>query len=557
MNPYRPDDRRRVGALLGVFLFLAVTGGVFSQSPDTAPLEQLEPERVEAQVAPVEAALEGMPALPPLSLEETALVTAVVVDPLPPAEVAPPEIPQDAVAPVAMIPGEEQVYFNATLGGGSTNSILGSINVYRLGEGPQFRVGYDHRGQDGFNFEAAGTGFFSQTNDLDAWVRLGGDGVVTGEVEGAYRDRRFGLQQRSPYFSQDLRSFSGNAAVTYAPSARFAMETRVAVEDSLRVLATGESGVDAERNRVSRVTPRIGAILEWPRFRAELSGRYDGAFLGGFDLASTSDFDLTLGLEVVPFDGLTLGATASTWYRLNDGVAFPAGGYLSYRGDPWWNIDLAGGYRIDTNDPVAFWSEYPLTEVEAGSSLDIDRLPPDEVYYAGGGIGVVIVPGLLELEGSLERRFHRERFVPDDFDETNRFYPYRLDRFRELESNTGLVLSLGRSIRIDIGWDGNWEDRLPGTAAQQIDAGIGGRAGDLALELRGTAPVTAEGGVLPEINVDVRYEIARDVELRVYALDLLAPGIDDGRSLRGVLPDENDPFIGAGLEVGAAVRVSF
>jgi len=557
MNRFRSDAHRLAAPFLGLLLLLVVTPGAFSQSPDTAPLEQLEPERVEAQVAPVEAALQGMPPLPPIELEEESLVTTVVIDPLPPAEVAPPEIPKDAVAPMAMIPGEEQIYFNATLGGGSTNSILGSINVYRLGEGPQFRVGYDHTGQDGFNFEAAGTGFFSQTNDLDAWLRLGGDGTVTAEFEGAYSDRRFGLQQRSPYFSQDLRGFSGDLAVSYAPSTRFAIETQIALEDSLRVLATGESDVDAERNRVSRVTPRIGAIFEWPRFRAELSGRYDGAFPGGFDLASTSDFDLTLGLEVVPFDGVTLGATASTWYRLNDGVAFPAGGYLSYRGDPRWNFDLSGGYRIDTNDPVAFWRDYPLTEVEAGSSLDVPRLPPDEVYYAGGGIGIVIVPGLLEWESSLERRFHRERLVPDDFDETERFYPYRLDRFRELESETGLVLSLGTSMRIDIGWVGHWEDRLPGTAAQQIEAGIGGRAGDLSLGLRGTAPVTAEGGVLPEINVDVRYAIARDVEFRVYALDLLAPGIDDGRSLRGILPDEDDPFIGTGLEVGAAVRVSF
>ncbi|MFP4210858.1 MAG: hypothetical protein ACLFR8_06430 [Alkalispirochaeta sp.] len=560
--PMTRRDLRDVVIRGGAFLLLLIAAGLFphvlsAQSDDAAPLEQLEPERVEAQVAPVEAALEGMPPLAGIPLEDLEVGTEVVIEPLPPAEVAPPEIPQDVVTPVAMIPGEEQIYFNATLGGGSTNSILGSINVYRLGEGPQFRVGYDHQGRDGFNFEAAGTGFFSQTNDLDAWLRLGGDGEVIGEFEGSYRDRRFGLQQLSPYFSQDLRSFSGSASASYTPSARFQMETAVAVDDSLRVLATGESGVDAERNRISSVTPRIGAILEWPRFRVELSGSYDGTFYNGLDLGATSDLDLTLGLEAVPLDGLTLGATASTWYRLKDGVAFPAGGYLSYRGDPRWTLDLFGGYRIDTNDPVTFWNDYPLTEVEAGTTLDRRHLPPDEVYYAGGGIGIVIVPEVLEFESTLERRFHRERLVPDDFDETDQFYPFRLDRFRELESDNGLVFSFGRSVRLDVGWTGHWEDRLPGTAAQQIDAGVSGEAGDLSVEVRGSAPVTAEEGVLPMVNVDIRYDIARDVEFRVYALDLLAPGIDEGRSLRGILPDEDDPFIGTGLEVGAAVRVSF
>src|SRR6056297_2529414 len=122
---------------------------------DPAAGVEVDPERIVVDVAPVAAVVEGLPPLPALDFEEPR-ESEIVVEALPQDDLAPPAFPRETFSALPTSPAGEQVYFNATLGGGSVNSVLGNINVYRLGEGLQFRIGYDHRGSDGFNFNEPG-----------------------------------------------------------------------------------------------------------------------------------------------------------------------------------------------------------------------------------------------------------------------------------------------------------------------------------------------------------------------------------------------------------------
>ncbi|MDA3948082.1 MAG: hypothetical protein PF508_02560 [Spirochaeta sp.] len=540
-----------------LFVVFSVSVSVSVAAQDAQPLEELEPTRVEASVAPVAAVVRDMPPLPPLPLDEAALTGEIAVDPAPPIAVPRPEIPRDAVTSAPMISGEDQVYFNATLGGGSVNSILGSINVYRLGDGPQFRVGYDHRGSDGFNLKKPGTGFFEQENDLTAWLRLDGAANTSLEVDTGYADRRFGLQQLSPYYSQDLREFDAKVTGAWTPERPVGVRATVAVSDVRRVLSTGDSGVDAQSNGYRRFTPELSGSLEWPRFGVDLTGRYDGLFLSGMELKNGSSFAVQVGVEAVPLDGLTLGVTGITQYHLSDGVYFPVEGYLSYQGSRRWNLDLSGGYRVVENDLLPLWSAYPATEVEPGTTLDESRLPVNEVLFVGGELGVVVVSGAVEVRGRVDRELHTNRLTIAPFQEERSVYPYRLTGGNSLSSDVVGEFSLGESVRLDAGWRAEWDQRLPGVPQHVARGAIRGDVRELTMEATGEVPLVTGMDALPELGIELRYEIARDVEFRAYAHDILAPGMDDGRSLRGVVPEDDDPFIGPGLELGAAVRVRF
>ena len=498
-----------------------------------------------------------MPPLPPLPLDEAALTGEIAVETAPPIAVPRPEIPRDAVTSAPMMSGEEQVYFNATLGGGSVNSILGSINVYRLGDGPQFRVGYDHRGRDGFNLEKPGTGFFEQENDLNAWLRLDSASNTSLEVDTGYADRQFGLQQRSPYYSQDLREFDAEVTGAWTPEQPVGIRGTVAVSDVRRVLSTGDSGVEAQSNSYRRFTPELSGSLEWPRFGIQMAGRYDAVFRSGMELKNSSSFAFQVGVEAVPFDGLTLGVTGVTQYRVSDGVYFPVEGSLSYQGNSRWNVDLSGGYRVVENDLLPFWTAYPATDFQPGTSLDDARLPANEVLFLGGELGVVAVPGVVELRGRVDRELHANRLTVTPFEEERSVYPYRITDANSLTSDVVGEVSLGESLRVDAGWRAEWDQRLPGVPQHVARGAVRGDVGELTMEATGELPLVTGMDALPEIGIDLRYEIARDVEFRAYARDILAPGMDDGRSLRGVVPKDNDPFIGPGLELGAAVRVRF
>ena len=118
------------------------------------------------------------------------------------------------------------------------------------------------------------------------------------------------------------------------------------------------------------------------------------------------------------------------------------------------------------------------------------------------------------------------------------------------------MITVFEGLSLDAAWNAEWEDRLPGVPQHTAEVGLSGERESLSGSVSAGIPLAA-AATIPRLDVELRYEIARDVEARVYAGDILAPGLDDGRSLRGIEPDEDDPFIGAGAEVGFAVRVSF
>ena len=528
------------------FLALLSAAPVVSQEPEL----EVAPERAVAEVAPVEAAVQGMPALPELAFEEPEQNNVAVIR-LPQDELLPPEIPRETLTETA-IAGGNQIYFNATLGAGSVNSVLGNINVYRLGEGPQFRLGYDHRGADGFNFNDPGAGFFRQTNVLDGWVRLGSE-ISRLELDAGYEDERFGLQQRSPFYSVDTRIVRGGLEFTYSPETAAEAGFSLEAQDRQRVLAAGSQASDSPRENYRSVVPELWGSLEWPRFRAETRARYEGSFPSNSELDSTSAVGLSLFLEGVPLEGVVLRVQGASKYRFEDGAYFPLEGGVEYRRNPRWGIDLAGGYRVTERSPATLWQDYPVAGLWSPTG---QVLAMTEEVFARGAVDISVIPGELRLGGDARWSREENAFVVAGYDESSGLYPVATATVDRFDTEVDAVVTVTPAVDVRGGWVARWDYRRLGEAEHEALAAVEYSDDRLSAGLSGRLPIVDEP-VLPLLELDLRYDVARDVELQVSGRDLLSPLEDTGRTRRGLIGDDSDPFIEPGFELGLAVRVSF
>lgn len=540
----------RTGVLLAIAGMIGVSGAV--AQTDEATLE-VRPERVTVDVAPVDVAIGGMPPLDPLEADEEILtVTPEARRPVS-ADLPLPELPRAELAAGQLPPVGRQVFFNATLGGGSANSVLGNINLFRLGDGPQFRLGYDHRGTDGFNFNQPGTGYFEQANALDAWLEFGEDERLGLELEGGYRDRRFGLQRRPLYYAAETRDLTGAARLTFRPETRVTAGLDVALDDRRRILAVTDTDADSPNESHGSVAALVDIRAEWPRFSVEAAGDLLRRYESGTALEPVTAVGATLGLEGVPFTGLTLRARAGARYRVGSGVLFPVDGGLEFAGGDRLTIDLAGGIRMEERSIAGLWQDYPAAALDA----TVDGRPPvDRVTFARGDLGVSVIPGILRVGGSAEWSRHSDRLLPDRYDESIALYPVRYREHEPLDIEVSAGLTPLEWLSIDGAWLGRIGDRRLGTPGQELAVAATMGSDRVEGDLSARTPL-GETAVPPRLDGEFRVSIARDVLLTIFATDVLAPLEDRGRTPRLTIPDEDDPFILPGFELGAAIRVSF
>ncbi|MFO8042524.1 MAG: hypothetical protein R6U25_04910 [Alkalispirochaeta sp.] len=538
---------------------MSILAPVAAQSNDDPAADvEVDPERIVVDVAPVAAVVDGLPPLPMLDFEESEPDgSEVVVDTLPQEELAPPDFPRETLSALPTSPGGEQVYFNATLGGGSVNSVLGNINVYRLGEGLQFRLGYDHRGSDGFNFNELGTGYFSQENSLETWVQMGTEDSLQLEIEGSYGDRRFGLQGLPTYYSADSRTLEGTADLSYQWSPRTEAGIRVDARDEQRVLAarSPDEGEGSPREIYRMLRPVVRGRLEWPRFHVEARGDYEGRFAVDSDVASSSMVGLELAVEGVPMEGLTLFAQGATRYRFSDGAFFPVQGGFDYRGSERWGLRVEGGYRVSERSPADMWNEYIVSD---WSGPEAEEIPLAETFFTQGTLDLQLIPALVDLstEFTWERQEDAFRVGAYDEDPTIAGYPITTGAFERLDGELESTISLGERTSLSVGWLSRFEDRRLGFARDELFSSVEIEGDTVSGSVSGTVPFNPSV-TLPVISTELRYRVAEDVEFRAFGRDLLGPAEEDGRTPRGVAPGEDDPFVAPGFEIGVALRVSF
>lgn len=520
---------------------------------------ELEPERATAELAPLDVSLGGMPPLDPLTLAEDVLESPIVLMDLDTVVLPVPPLPREAVGEAVTL-GGEQVFFNATLGGGSVNTVLGSINVFRIGEGPEFRIGYDHRASDGFNFKEPGSGFFRQENRLETWVRLGEEERFGFEAELGYGDERFGLQQQPRFYSAETRELSGLFSARYRWDNRSSTTLSLGLQDLGRVLAVAAVGgdeappVEAQRERYYRVEPALSARMEWPRLALTTTLDYSGRFADGVDFGTTSTGGISLRVEGVPLDGLTLFGEGATRYRLDDRAYFPVELGLEYSFRDSWIMRLGGGYRVREQSYGDLWRYYPVAAVPEETR---DAPPIDQIMFGEGELSFGLIPGYVQLTIGGGWYTHTDRLIPEPYRSEDAVYPVVRDSFEQISTRARLAFTPVERITAGVEWRGEWSDRETGAPESNVAANIRTDWRRISTEVTAEMALDGNSPAVPLLGGSLRYGIARDVELRIFFSDVLAPLEEEGRTRRGLAPSDSDPFVEPGFEAGAAIRVSF
>jgi hypothetical protein len=303
------------------------------------------------------------------------------------------------------------------------------------------------------------------------------------------------------------------------------------------------------------IRPVARGRLEWPRFHVEARADYEGRFPVDSELPSSSMVGLELAVEGVPVEGVTLFAQGATRYRFSDGAFFPVEGGFEYRGSERWGMRVEGGYRVAEQSPSDTWEEYVAT---TWSDAADEMIPVRETLFTHGVVDIQLVPSLVELSAGVfwERQAAALRIGEYDADPALAGYPVTTGTFDRLDGEVESTISLGERTFLSLGWLSHFEDRRFGFPENELSSSVEFRGETVSGSVSGTVPFDPSV-TLPLLAAEVRYRLAQDVEFSAFGRDFLGPAEEDGRTVRGVAPSDDDPLVAPGFEIGVAVRVSF
>lgn len=536
------DTMRSVG--LTLTLIAAIGGVATAQQNDEL---ELAPERAAAQVAPAELAIAGLPPLVELEFDPQVAEVVVPQVALPALDITAPEITLGPIGSATEV--GDQLFVEARVAGTSVNSIVGAVSVARFGEGPGFRLDFEHASQDGFGFRSPGTGFFRNTNLLEAQVELGGQGRNRLDTQLRYNDLGFGLQGLSPFFSAEVRQLAAGVAYrrSFEPGAALVLDA--AAQDDRRVLTESEIDGSSAIEGYRRFDTSAALEFQWPtlRFAPRVSAQlFDAAEI---DIASRGSIAAGALLDWAARPGFTFLVETDALYDPEDGLFFPARAAATLQPTELLRFGVGGGFEAPGATPAAFWADhYVLAQIDP---TVLDRLPRARRYFADFGVGVDLAD--LSIDLGVAWSSQTDGLLLADFDTVSSTYRLTEGDLERLDGEAVVGFDLG-TLDVAVAWNTAWLDRLPGEPEQTLSGSIAA----------GFDPVTAvldvehalfDSGGVPRLSLEIGGEIGAGLSVAVFGRDLLAPLTDEERGLRLSAASSQDPFVDTGLVAGAELRL--
>jgi hypothetical protein len=521
----------------------------------------VEPEQIVADLAPLEVVVEGLPPLPQPQLVVQPYLPGDEPFLEPGSDLDPPAIVGAPLEAETLTGDTEQLFFSAGLGAASVNTVIADIGLYRVAERSRFELGYEHRSSDGFAFNDPGKGFFLQRNALGAEIELERDAGTRLGFEGSYENTSRGLQRLAPTVAVDHRSADAIVTVDHPIDERMSILVSAAVAHRSRLLTNRiddaaftipEDDQPARSEQYNRFHPTAAARVEWPRFAIEFGGEFDALVNDSRGFPSVSSVEGNLILEGIPLVGLTMRADAGVGYRFDDRAYFPIEGSIEYRGSELWGADLAAGIAYSEPSPASLWDRY-----WALGPLDGDGTPElQEELFGEGAVELYLIPDRLTFGAALRWVRYSDLIQALPFDASSGYYPIEAGGGEQMEHTLSVTLQPQTWFTLDAAWRSRYLDRLVGETTDELTGTARAAFERFDVELSATAPLGTRA-VVPRLDLSSSVSIGENLALEFFATDLLAPALEDGRSLAYVEPDEDDPFVQTGLEIGALVRISY
>ena len=137
--------------------------------------------------------------------------------------------------------GGNNFFSEGIIGAGTSSNITGDINLYHIGEQPDFRLRYFHDGYDGFSGHEAGEGYSDREELIEAEINYDTEQIKT-DILVSYNERETGLQgQQADYYSMTRRTPTVETQAEWLPSDRLTLR--------------GVLGAEASRIQMNSLTP--------------------------------------------------------------------------------------------------------------------------------------------------------------------------------------------------------------------------------------------------------------------------------------------------------------
>ncbi|MFP4551360.1 MAG: hypothetical protein ACLFNT_11175, partial [Spirochaetales bacterium] len=394
-------------------------------------------------------------------------------------------------------------------------------------------------------------GYFTTKNRISGGVDARGDQLSL-EAEAGYDELERGLQGQSEFFSAELRSFAGNAALRYRPEPVFELLGSLQGSWANRIFTKSELN-EAPRDQEVSLEPGALATLTLGVVDLRLGLAYSGIYSAGGAVSEYQDVALTTGFRVSPNELFAIDGNVGVLWEFGQSFRYPFDLELeSLFGDAFL-LTLSGGLEYMRPRYYDEWQEVLL--LAADGRAFADELVLNERWYAAAGANWSL-PGGLNVRGHVAYHVDANALEATAYDPDVTAILFRQRPLESIESSFELAFRPGQQLQAELGVRGHFLDRVTGTPVSALAASVEYRTSNDRITLGAETELTffPEAGV-PWLALNGAVNIVDGVDLEIEAKDLLAP-LFAGRPAIGAQPSSEFPFIEPGFRATILTRIS-
>ena len=458
------------------------------------------------------------------------------------------DVPDSTVAE----PGAEQgssFFSESTIGAGTSAHIIGDINLYHIGEQPDFRLRFFHDSLDGFAGHRAGEGYSGRDELIEAELNYS-DENIDSDLLVSYSENENGLQDASEDFYTVTRrkpELSGDIEWDFAKY----FTLLGSLDASMSFLQL--NGAEPLGYTLFSVAPELGVVFGRDDLNCGLVFKY-GIEGQGAGISPAQQ----LG------GGLTFTFEASNIFRIDGGVDLLWSNYntlyppfeIMFSGSSViLEYELAGGYSAGVANRSVVWDIFPAA-AGAGVSGTLGTLPLTSGWFVDGGVkwnlsdrvSLMASAGFSALENSL---------VPV-VSATDVFTSLSTSGGNRLDFGAGLYMKITDGLNIGADWSGQFLDNIDWFSPQhQITGEVEftsadknfGIVGDLCLNIYNEQQTWYPNDWVPAIGLEAYLRLSEGFVLSVSGDDIGAVFLTEGRNLW-------NGYLDKGAMLQAMIRIS-
>jgi hypothetical protein len=441
-------------------------------------------------------------------------------------------------------------FSEGTIGIGTSANITGDINLYHIGEQPDFRLRYFHDGYDGFSTHTAGEGYSSREELIEAELNYSGDDL-SADLVLSYNEIENGLQDNTDYFSLTRRIPELSSAIDWS------IRDNILLTGSLNAYAAGFqlNSVNplAPGYSIFSIAPETGIIFGRETLNLGLMlNYYTGGQINSNDIMQDLGGSLVFTAEISELFRLS-GDAGILWDNYGQ-LYYPFSLEISGSG-AMIDYSLSGGYIADYEDRTDLWDIYPT----AAGPQSLDSLGSIPITH--GWIAEALVKwnvtGSVSLRASTEFSMLDNALKPGGSDLSG-FNSVSAVESTCLSAGLGIYLKILDNLSFDLAWDGQLLDDIDWykpvhlfsseTELTCADRDMG-LIGTMDFRVYDTRQTWFSNDWLPLIGLEGYLRLAEGFVLSVSGQDLAAVFLDSGRNIW-------NGYIDKGAVLQAKIKIS-